>query len=193
MECWHLLREPRQAWKERAHERRAVVLRSFPGSGSNVTPRRINMLLEKKNAVIYGAGGEIGSTVARAFAREGARVFLAGRTLAPIEALAEEITRAGGRAEAAQVDALDQQVIRVMCRRSAGSPDLPKLGEFFRQLAELAGVSREEFEANIVERTLLKRLPKAAEVANAAVLMASDYASAMTAEVANVTCGETVD
>ena len=67
------------------------------------------------------------------------------------------------------------------------------MGEFFRQLAELAGVSREEFEANIAERTLLKRLPKAAEVANAAVLMASDYASAMTAEVANVTCGETVD
>ncbi len=35
------------------------------------------MLLENKNAVIYGAGGAIGGAVARAFARDGARVFLA--------------------------------------------------------------------------------------------------------------------
>ena len=34
------------------------------------------MLLENKVAVIYGAGGPIGGAVARAFAREGARVFL---------------------------------------------------------------------------------------------------------------------
>ncbi len=53
------------------------------------------MLLENKNAVIYGAGGAIGGTVARAFAREGAKVFLAGRTLAKIEALAGEISAAG--------------------------------------------------------------------------------------------------
>lgn len=39
------------------------------------------MLLENKNAVIYGAGGAIGGAVAREFASEGARVFLAGRTL----------------------------------------------------------------------------------------------------------------
>lgn len=39
------------------------------------------MLLEKKNAVVYGAGGAIGRTIAHAFAREGARVFLTGRTL----------------------------------------------------------------------------------------------------------------
>lgn len=31
------------------------------------------MLLDKKNAVIYGAGGGIGGGVARAFAREGPR------------------------------------------------------------------------------------------------------------------------
>jgi 3-oxoacyl-[acyl-carrier protein] reductase len=43
------------------------------------------VLLEHKNAVIYGGGGAIGGAVARAFAREGARVFLAGRTLAPLE------------------------------------------------------------------------------------------------------------
>jgi 3-oxoacyl-[acyl-carrier protein] reductase len=47
------------------------------------------MLLEQKTAVIYGAGGAIGGAVARAFAREGARVFLAGRTRAPLQAVAE--------------------------------------------------------------------------------------------------------
>lgn len=50
------------------------------------------MLLENKNAVIYGAGGAIGGAVARAFAREGARVFLAGRTLANAESVAKEIS-----------------------------------------------------------------------------------------------------
>ena len=43
------------------------------------------MLLENKNAVIYGGGGSIGGAVARAFAREGARVFLAGRTPATLK------------------------------------------------------------------------------------------------------------
>ncbi len=51
------------------------------------------MLLEKKNAVIYGAGGAIGAAVARAFAREGARIFLTGHTMASIEAVAEESRR----------------------------------------------------------------------------------------------------
>lgn len=66
------------------------------------------MLLEHKNAVIYGGGGAIGGAVARAFAREGARVFLAGRTLAPLEEVAEAIRAGGGAAETAQVDALDE-------------------------------------------------------------------------------------
>lgn len=66
------------------------------------------MLLENKNAVIYGAGGSIGGAVARAFAREGARVHLAGRTLGSLEEVAEEIRAAGGTAETTQVDALDE-------------------------------------------------------------------------------------
>ena len=69
------------------------------------------MLLEGKNAVIYGGGGSVGGAVARAFAREGANVFLAGRTLARVEAVAEEISATGGVAEAAQVDALDEQAV----------------------------------------------------------------------------------
>jgi 3-oxoacyl-[acyl-carrier protein] reductase len=69
------------------------------------------MLLENKNAVIYGGGGSIGGAVARAFAREGARVFLAGRTPATLETVAEEIRAAGGAAETARVDALDEQAV----------------------------------------------------------------------------------
>jgi NAD(P)-dependent dehydrogenase (short-subunit alcohol dehydrogenase family) len=69
------------------------------------------MLLKDKNAVVYGAGGSVASGVARAFAREGARVFLAGHTLAKAEALAEEIAAAGGTAEAAEVDALEPQSV----------------------------------------------------------------------------------
>ena len=260
------------------------------------------MLLEKKNAVIYGAGGAIGGAIARAFAREGATVFLAGHSRAPIEAVASEISQAGGAAEVALVDALDQlsvekhldevvektgrldisfnaigighiqgmplvemalaeftrpivgymqtqfmtsttaakhmirqgsgvilaisatparlvipnvggfgvagaaiealcrqlagelgpRGIRVICLRSAGSPDTPGMDEVYRVHAEQAGMSPEAFEASLAEITLLKRLPRLAEVAGAAVLVASDHASAMTGAVANVTCGATL-
>ena len=71
----------------------------------------MEMLLENKNAVIYGGGGAIGGAVALAFAREGARVFLAGRTRAKLEAVAQDISVAGGVAETAEVDALDEQAV----------------------------------------------------------------------------------
>jgi 3-oxoacyl-[acyl-carrier protein] reductase len=63
------------------------------------------MLLENKNAVIYGGGGKVGGAVARTFAREGARVFLAGRTRKALEALADDIRTVGGSAEVTVVDA----------------------------------------------------------------------------------------
>ena len=53
------------------------------------------MILKNKVAVIYGAGGAIGGAVARAFAREGAKVFLTGRHQAAVEAVANEIVSAG--------------------------------------------------------------------------------------------------
>jgi NAD(P)-dependent dehydrogenase (short-subunit alcohol dehydrogenase family) len=263
--------------------------------------RRSTMLLEQKNAVIYGAGGAVGGAVARVFAREGARVFLTGRTRAPLDVVASDIVQAGGVAETALLDALDQQAverhladvveragridisfnaisigyqlgqfltemaldaftqpiaeamrtqfvtttaaarhmiqqragvilaisatparqpipqngnfgvscaaieslcrqlagelgphgIRVICLRSAGSAEV--LQAVFAELGAQLGISAEAFEARIVEQTLLKRLPKLVEFANAAALMASDYASAMTGSVANVTCGATVE
>ena len=261
------------------------------------------MLLENKNAVVYGAAGAVGSAVARAFAREGAHVFLAGRTASTLEALAGEIRAAGGNADFVVVDALDEQSvesfvssvaqragsidisfnaigleddqglpliemtqqrfvlpvnialtshfytanaatrhmaknrsgvimaitanaartaqanmggfgvacaaiegfcrqlaaevgrhgIRVVCLRSSGSPDAPGVSEVLNQHAANAGISRQEFETRFAASTLLKRLPLLAEVANVAVLMASDLASPITGAVANVTCGELVD
>jgi NAD(P)-dependent dehydrogenase (short-subunit alcohol dehydrogenase family) len=69
------------------------------------------MMLQDKVAVIYGAGGAIGGAVARAFAAEGARVFLTGHVLAPVEVVAKDVVAAGGSAAAAEVDALDEQAL----------------------------------------------------------------------------------
>ncbi|WNG47338.1 SDR family oxidoreductase [Archangium minus] len=69
------------------------------------------MLLENKVAVIYGGGGSIGGAVARAFAREGARVFLAGRTKAKLDSIADDIRSRGGQADTAIVDALDEKAV----------------------------------------------------------------------------------
>ena len=68
-------------------------------------------MLNNKVAVIYGAGGAIGGAVARAFAAEGANLFLTGRHLAPVEAVAKDVVSAGGSAEATEVDVLDEQAV----------------------------------------------------------------------------------
>jgi 3-oxoacyl-[acyl-carrier protein] reductase len=84
-------------------------------------------MLEGTNAVIYGGGGAIGGAVARRFAERGARVFLAGRNPRPLEAVAKQITRAGGTADTACVDALDERSVREHIDAvvtSAGSVDI---------------------------------------------------------------------
>ena len=80
-------------------------------SGPGVVIRRMTDLLTDKRAIIYGAGGSIGAGVARTFAREGATVFLAGRTRGPLERVAAEIAAEGGRAEVAVLDALDEWAV----------------------------------------------------------------------------------
>jgi NAD(P)-dependent dehydrogenase (short-subunit alcohol dehydrogenase family) len=76
-----------------------------PGAEGN------QMLLKDKVAVIYGAGGALGGALARAFASEGATLFLTGRNLVPVEVVAKDIAAGGGSAEAAEVDAVDEQAI----------------------------------------------------------------------------------
>jgi NAD(P)-dependent dehydrogenase (short-subunit alcohol dehydrogenase family) len=85
------------------------------------------MLLKNKNAVIYGAGGAVGGAVARAFAREGARVFLTGRHLAPVDVVAKDVIAAGGVAETAEVDALSERAVEshaAAVAKTAGSIDI---------------------------------------------------------------------
>jgi len=265
----------------------------------------MDMLLTNKNAVIYGAGGAIGSAIALAFAREGARVFLTGRRMASVDAVAREILDGGGVAEMAQVDALDElaiekhlstvaekagsidisintiglppqripgmplleqsaenfalpvttltqthfltaraaarhmvekrsgviltltatpsrvpvpglghmatawaaiealtrslaielgpQGIRVICLRSNALPETATIREAYGRFANALGITFEQVEAQNAAMTPLRRLPKLVEVANVAAFMASDQASAMTATVANLSCGLLAD
>jgi NAD(P)-dependent dehydrogenase (short-subunit alcohol dehydrogenase family) len=66
--------------------------------------------LENKVAVVYG-NGSIGAAMAKAFAREGAIVFLTGRTIKKLEAIAGEVLPGGGTIETAQLDALDEKAV----------------------------------------------------------------------------------
>jgi NAD(P)-dependent dehydrogenase (short-subunit alcohol dehydrogenase family) len=264
------------------------------------------MLLENKTAVIYGAGGAIGGAAARAFAREGAKVFLTGRNLASVEITAKNIIAAGGAAEFAQVDALDERAveehiaevvkkagavdvslnaitpipqpgtqgipiaelsvdsftapitaymrsyfltaraaarrmvekrsgvilvhtpeparlgaplvggmgpawaameafnrnlsaefashgIRAVCLRSTGLPETRTIEVVFGLHAKAMGIPPEQFLAFIESMSHRKRSSTLAEVANAAVFLASDKASGMTGTVANLTGGMIVD
>jgi NAD(P)-dependent dehydrogenase (short-subunit alcohol dehydrogenase family) len=72
----------------------------------------IPQILQGRNAVIYGGGGSLGSTIAKAMAKEGAKVFLAGRHLTSVQELADEIVGAGGRAEAACIDATNESEVK---------------------------------------------------------------------------------
>jgi NAD(P)-dependent dehydrogenase (short-subunit alcohol dehydrogenase family) len=83
--------------------------------------------------------------------------------------------------------------IRVVCLRSMGSPEAPNVAKVWELRSKAATGSREEVINSRAGLTLLGRLPSLAEVGNVAALMASDYASPLTANVINVTCGEIAD
>src|SRR5438445_4412360 len=83
------------------------------------TPLTHTQLLTNKHAVIFGAGGAIGTAVAKEFAAPGATVFLSGRTLGAVEQVAEEIHQDGGDAYVAQVNALDEQAVNAYLDRVA--------------------------------------------------------------------------
>jgi NAD(P)-dependent dehydrogenase (short-subunit alcohol dehydrogenase family) len=71
----------------------------------------MTQLLDGKNVIIYGAAGGLGGGMARTFAREGAQLFLAGRTQATLDAVADDIRTAGGTASVALLDALDESAV----------------------------------------------------------------------------------
>jgi NAD(P)-dependent dehydrogenase (short-subunit alcohol dehydrogenase family) len=101
------------------------------------------MMLKDKVAVIYGAGGDVGGAVARAFAREGAKLFLSGPNLRKVEAVAADVISRGGVAEAAQVDALDEQAVET----------------YVGEVAEKAGTIDISFTAISIAHALPNRAP----------------------------------
>ena len=108
------------------------------------------MLLEGKNAVIYGGGGSVGGAVARTFTLEGANVFLAGRTGEPLDRVASDIEKAGGRVEVAELDALDEQAVEKHMGKlvdNAGSIDVSFNAISIQdvQLIPLVEMPREDF------------------------------------------------
>ena len=108
------------------------------------------MLLENRNAVIYGGGGAIGGAVARVFAREGARVFIAGRTRVKLDAVAADIAAAGATAETALVDVFDHRAVERHAdavAAKAGSIDiaLNAVSIMHDQGTRLADLSLDEF------------------------------------------------
>jgi NAD(P)-dependent dehydrogenase (short-subunit alcohol dehydrogenase family) len=153
------------------------------------------MMMKDKVAVVYGAGGAIGGAVARAFAAEGAKLFLTGRHLTPVEAVAKDVVAAGGSAEAAEVDAaeLAPQGIRVVGLRPQGMPETGRIKESFELYANASGMTWEQFHELGAGRTHTRRLSTLAELANVAVFMASDQASGMTGTVVNLSMGSLDD
>ena len=103
-----------------------------------------NGLLRGKVAVIYGAGGSIGGAVARAFAAEGAFVYLAGRTESRLQKVARQILEDGGLAETAVVDASSEEQVEEFVARVARksrridiSFNLISLGDIQQPLMEI--------------------------------------------------------
>ena len=109
------------------------------------------MLLEGRNAIVYGAAGQVGTALATAFAREGARVHLAGRTAKTLDEVADRIRAAGGHAETAVLDALDEAAVDAHADAVAagsGSVDISVnvIGIADAQGTPLAEMSLQDFE-----------------------------------------------
>ena len=84
-------------------------------------------MLQNKNAIVFGAGGSLGGAIAEAFAAAGAKVFLTGRTLEPLQIMAKKIRASGGMAEIGKLDALNENEVTAytnMIVQQAGTLDI---------------------------------------------------------------------
>jgi 3-oxoacyl-[acyl-carrier protein] reductase len=114
------------------------------------------VLLDKKNAIVYGAAGAMGATVARAFGHEGANVFLVGRTLAKLDKVAAEIRADGGTAQAAELDVMDKAAVDAHAEhvaKAAGGIDISFNAINFRvvQGLPMIDIAEADFMAPIID------------------------------------------
>jgi len=85
------------------------------------------MLLQNKNAVLFAAGGSVGGAIARSLAKAGANLLLSNHHMEPVQRLADEIVADGGKAEVAQIDALNEKQVNDYVNqvvRKAGTIDI---------------------------------------------------------------------
>ena len=83
--------------------------------------------LTGKNAIVTGASRGIGVYIARALAKQGVNLVLSARTMAPIEALAAELSRQGIRALAVRSDvgvAADREQLLAQATAAFGAIDI---------------------------------------------------------------------
>jgi NAD(P)-dependent dehydrogenase (short-subunit alcohol dehydrogenase family) len=83
--------------------------------------------------------------------------------------------------------------IRAVCLRSNAIPETTVIREAYNYRAKATSQTREEVQGAEEATTLLRRLPTLTDLANVATFMASDQARAMTATVANLSCGLLAD
>jgi 3-oxoacyl-[acyl-carrier protein] reductase len=134
-----------------------------------VGPERDTMLLSGKSAVIYGANNPTGASVARAFANEGAKVFLAGRSTGRLDLVAREIQAAGGAVEVAEVDPLDLKSVADHLHQVAvehGTVDISLNLAFLgiEGAARLCNLTHEQFDAAAFTRVRSNFVTSAAAV-----------------------------
>jgi NAD(P)-dependent dehydrogenase (short-subunit alcohol dehydrogenase family) len=79
--------------------------------------------------------------------------------------------------------------IRVVGLRPQAMPDSGTIKEVFELHANAWGISWEQFQESIASRTHARRLSSLAEMANMAVLAASDQASGLTGTTVNLSLG----
>jgi len=148
------------------------------------------MLLQNKNAVIYGAGGSLGSAVAIAFAKAGANVFLTGRHIASVQKTAQEIQAAGGKVETDEVDAFDEKAITDHLERvvqKAGSVDISfnAVGVNVIQNIPLTSIAMEDFVRPITQ-TMQTRFLTAIAAAKVMTKQGSGVILSLTATPAGI-------
>jgi NAD(P)-dependent dehydrogenase (short-subunit alcohol dehydrogenase family) len=76
--------------------------------------------LVDKVAIVTGASSGIGHATSMLFAKEGAKIVVAARRKAALDALVEEITRAGGRAVALAGNVKDESFAKALVEEAVG-------------------------------------------------------------------------